>query len=145
MRIEWMILADSAEVINNKLYLMGGGWDHLKLGRKFPARQMVSIAVSVLLDGNDSDSTPLNITIEDEDQRRLATVNANLAVQQPVPAGQTRRVQLAFRLPIRFEKPGVCRVAALSANQQLASATFRVSQETGSKGIRRTPSSELQA
>ena len=29
MEVEWLILADSAQVIGNKLYLLGGGWDQL--------------------------------------------------------------------------------------------------------------------
>ena len=27
MEIEWLILADSAQIVGNKLYLLGGGWD----------------------------------------------------------------------------------------------------------------------
>jgi len=47
MDIEWVILADAAEVINNKLYLMGGGWDVLRIGRPFPTQQQVAFAISI--------------------------------------------------------------------------------------------------
>jgi len=39
MEVEWLILADAAQVVGNKLYLMGGGWDKLTINNVFPADQ----------------------------------------------------------------------------------------------------------
>lgn len=144
MRVEWTIMADAAEVVNNKLYLMGGGWDHLMIGRKFPARQEVAVALSVLLDGSDVSGERLTLTIDDQTNKRLATVNANLNVKNPAPPGQSRRVQLAFKLPLRFEQPGTCRVIATAGDQPIGGTSFRVSQRKG-QGVQTTPSEDLQA
>ena len=44
MEIEWLILADAAQVTGNKLYLLGGGWDRLNVNRDFPVNQHCAIA-----------------------------------------------------------------------------------------------------
>src|SRR5688500_1930861 len=39
MEVEWLILADSAQVIGGKLFLLGGGWDVLTVNTSFPWQQ----------------------------------------------------------------------------------------------------------
>ncbi len=36
MDVEWLILADAAQVNGNKLYLLEGGWDRLTITRPLP-------------------------------------------------------------------------------------------------------------
>ena len=45
-RVEWLILADEAEVVNGKLYMMGGGWDRLT-AQSLPWGQHMAIAVAI--------------------------------------------------------------------------------------------------
>ena len=37
--IEWLILADAAEVVGGKLYLMGGGWDRLTVNSQHSCQE----------------------------------------------------------------------------------------------------------
>ena len=45
MEVEWLILADSAQVTGGKLFLLGGGWDRVT-ANSFPFAHNMSIAVS---------------------------------------------------------------------------------------------------
>ena len=50
MKLEWLMIADAAEVWANKLYLMGGGWDKITVRTDFPVAQHLAVAVSILLE-----------------------------------------------------------------------------------------------
>ena len=49
MEVEWMMFAEGAEVVNNKLYMMGAGWDSLLINNPLPAVQHLAIAVTFLI------------------------------------------------------------------------------------------------
>lgn len=49
MKAEWLMLADWAEIIGNKLYLMGGGWDYLQHSGTFPYTQQCALAASFVV------------------------------------------------------------------------------------------------
>ena len=42
--IDYLLVADRAEVVNGKLYLMGGSWDRIQ-PQQFPHRMMLGIAI----------------------------------------------------------------------------------------------------
>ncbi len=44
--VEWLILADAAEVVAGKLYLMGGGWTVLTVSTSFPHRRNIGVAAA---------------------------------------------------------------------------------------------------
>ena len=44
--VDYLLLADRAEVVNNKLYVMGGGWDQANAS-KFPHTLAVGVAVGL--------------------------------------------------------------------------------------------------
>lgn len=140
MRAEWIILADSAEVVNSKLYLMGGGWDRLIVNQQFPAQQVVSLAVSFEVEWNETNiRRPVELRIEDEDGRQLARVNAQIEAGRPagITPGQSQRVQLAFKLPLRFEKPGDFAVTAWIEEELAGRTHFSVTEGRQSSGGRR--------
>src|SRR5665811_2476334 len=45
MSAEWVILADHVEILNNKLYLMGGGWESVTVNT-LPTEHTLAVAVS---------------------------------------------------------------------------------------------------
>ena len=129
MRVEWIIMADSAEVINGKLYLMGGGWDRLVVNQAFPLQQMVSIAVSFAVGWDETNlRQPMEIRIEDTEGKQLARVNGEIEAGRPrgITPGQTQRVQLAFKLPLRFEKPDSFSVTAYIADEIAGTSSFSI-------------------
>ncbi|HLT21428.1 MAG TPA: hypothetical protein VKZ96_18380 [Thermomicrobiales bacterium] len=116
MRVEWIILADSAEILNSKLYLMGGGWDRLVVNQDFPVRQIISIAVSFAVGWDETNiRMPMEIQIKDDQGNQLSRVQGHIEAGRPpgITPGQTQRVQAAFKFSLRFEREGVYTVSAL--------------------------------
>ncbi len=130
MRVEWIIMADSAEVVNSKLYLMGGGWDRLVVNQVFPVQQLISIAVSFSV-GWDETNIPqtMEVEVKDEEGNQLAKVQGQIEAGRPrgITPGQAQRVQLAFKLPLRFEKPGSFTVTALIGDKIEGQTHFNIS------------------
>lgn len=118
--IEFLILADLAEVVNNKLYMMGGGWNHIQrpasVGGAGPPPSVFSVAISVLVGWNETNQKHnLRLTIEDGDATQcLAEMKADFEVGRPpgIPPGSDQRALLAISASVTFPSPGVYRVLA---------------------------------
>ncbi|HEY7270508.1 MAG TPA: hypothetical protein VH951_11830, partial [Dehalococcoidia bacterium] len=90
MDVEWLILADAAQIANNKLFLMGGGWDVLTVNGAFPARQHCALAASFRIPWNETNyRQAVEILIATEDQQELAKAQMQIEVGRPagIPAG----------------------------------------------------------
>ena len=46
MDVEWLIIADAAQVVGGKLYLLGGGYDRVTLPKQPPAPHNMAVAVA---------------------------------------------------------------------------------------------------
>ena len=109
MQVEWLILADSAQVVGNKLYLLGGGWDRLTVNTGFPAQQRVGIALALKVPwSRTNERHEFVIEIDTEDGEEITKVGGHFEVGRPagIPPGQDQRVQVAVEANLRFEKPG---------------------------------------
>ncbi len=129
MRVEWIIMADSAEVVNGKLYLMGGGWDQLVINQQFPVQQLISVAISFSVGWEETNiQHPMEVRIEDMEGKQLARVNGVIESGRPrgITPGQSQRVQLAFKLPLRFEQPDTFSVTAYINDEMAARTNFRI-------------------
>lgn len=75
--VEYLILADTVEVLNGKLYMMGGGWDALTTPSvETPVPISFACGVSVAWGERDDEHT-LQLSIEDLD---------GIAVEEPLVA-----------------------------------------------------------
>ena len=97
-QVEYLLLADRAEVSGGKLYVMGGGWDRIMPpGPNVPVP--VSFAVSILVPWHATNRDyMLSITIQDADGRPLDfRADATLNTGRPPDAiqGQPQRVIIA--------------------------------------------------
>ena len=104
--IEWLILADEAEVVNGKLYMMGGGWDRITAS-ELPWRQHMAIAVAIRVPWMDTNrQTPIEIELTDGDGVSLANVQGEFVVGRPAQAvpGQPLRSQIAIKMDLAFPK-----------------------------------------
>ena len=111
MEIEWLILADAAQVVDGKLYLLGGGWDRLTINTGFPVQNTIAVAMSFTvpwLETNQQHHIQLEITDQDH-TKVLATLEAGLEVGRPpgIEHGTEQRSQLAAAFPLTIERPGV--------------------------------------
>lgn len=110
MDVEWVILADFAEIVGTKLYLMGGGWDVLRHQGDFPLRRPVGVAVSFRVPwDNTNQKQAFNLEILTEDGESLGTaIQGQVEAGRPagIPPGTSQRVQLALNMELQLEKPG---------------------------------------
>ena len=119
--IDLLLLCDHAEVVNGKLYVLGGGWTQTvrmiaapppgASGPELPPTQF-AIAVSLLIDWEEAGGVlPVRIGIEDEVGHALMAVTGQLTTgRPPTPTpGLALRSTLAMPVALVFPHPGVYR------------------------------------
>ncbi len=129
--LEWLILADSAQVVGNKLFLNGGGWDLLTVNAEFPIDQIIGIAASFAIPWNETNQPHLaEISILDEDGNiAIAKIGHQFEVGRPpgIPAGSTQRTQVAGTMVVRLAHTGGYSIRCqLDGEEQRQHAMFRV-------------------
>jgi len=134
MEVEWLMLADAAQVVGAKLYLLGGGWDVLTVNRAFPVDQRCALALSILVPWNETNkkhSFEVEIISEDkatEQTQSLMKMGGQFEVGRPpgIRQGQEQRFQLAVDMNLRLETPGIKTVIANIEGQQMRRLEFSV-------------------
>ena len=134
MEVEWLILADSAQVVGDKLYLLGGGWDLLTVNTAFPVEQRSAIAVSVRVPWNETNQKhTFEIEVGEEAPgteapKSLLKVGGQFEVGRPpgIPLGSDQRIQLAINMNLTIETPGTKVVVARIEGQELRRIHFNV-------------------
>jgi hypothetical protein len=104
--VDYLLVADRAEVVNGKLYLMGGSWDRLRPA-KFPYGMVLGIAVGVRIPYVETDDVhTVAIAVEHEEQR-LVGFEAKLTTGRPPGMrGMDMLVPMAFNIPVSIPGPG---------------------------------------
>src|SRR5690349_6227623 len=128
--VEWLILADSAQVVGGKLFLLGGGWDVLTVNTDFPLNKRCAVAASFRVPWNDT-NTPQDIEIEicTEDRRdTLIKANGQIEVGRPpgIPEGSVQRAQIAADMALTFPGPGTYEIVARINGEDKGHVPFRV-------------------
>jgi len=129
MDLEWLILGDFAQVVGNKLYLQGGGWDRLTVNTGFPTQWGIGIAASFIVPWNETDQThSTSIEIVTDDGAQLAKIEGQLRVGRPadIPAGQAQRSQMAGNIGLSLDKPGTYSIVAFIEGQEVGRTVFNV-------------------
>jgi len=134
MEVEWLILADAAQVVGAKLYLMGGGWDHLQANRPFPIEQRCAIALALKVAWNETNrksNIEIEVASEDEnteESRSLMKVNGQFELGRPpgIRPGQEQRFQLAAEMNLKIDSPGTKVIIARVDGQELRRLYFNV-------------------
>jgi hypothetical protein len=127
--LEWLILADSAQVVDNKLYLLGGGWDVLTVTTGFPIHKHLAVAAAFRIPWTETNQRhTVEIEIADEDGATLARVTGQLEIGRPVgiPVGHSQRFQLPMEALLTFAHPGTYVVTARIAGGKAGRTTFNV-------------------
>jgi len=129
--LEWLILADSVQVVGNKLYLIGGGWDVLTVNTEFPHDQIIGIAASFAIPWNETNQPHVaEITIIDEDgNATMAKIAHQFEVGRPpgLPAGSSQRTQVGGTMAIRIARAGSYSIRCqIDGEDQRQRALFRV-------------------
>ena len=66
MEVEWLILAEAAQVVDSKMYMLGGGWDQLTTGSDFPLEHRFAIAILAPVDKTNQ-AHPFTFVFMDEE------------------------------------------------------------------------------
>ena len=106
-------MADRAEVVNGKLYLMGGSWDRVQ-PPQFPHRMMLGIALGVRIPfAHTDDQHTVAIELLHDDTRMIG-FEAKLATGRPPGmAGMDMLVPMAFNIPIAIPGEGQVTLKAI--------------------------------
>jgi hypothetical protein len=134
VEVEWLILGDSAQVVGNKLYLMGGGWDRLTVNTEFPVDQRCAVALSMRVPWNETNQKhtfEIEVATEDpttEAPKSLAKAGGQFEVGRPpgIPQGQDQRIQLAIDINLRIDAPGIYEIIARVEGQEMRRTHFNV-------------------
>ena len=129
MEIEWLIVADAAQVVGNKLYMMGGGWDRLTVRSGFPVNQHMGIALAFKIPWSETNERhSFEIEVATDDCQTLQKINGELEVGRPpgVPAGSDQRAQIAATANVEFKQPGQYTIIARLDGEDIKSIVFNV-------------------
>lgn len=112
MQIDYAVLADYAEIVGGKLYLMGGGWD-TSHAASFPAHVRLAVALGVRVGWSETQRhAPVHITVEDDDGQSFVRLDGTIGVEraESLPPGTSQLSQLAANLPTNVPAGGGYRV-----------------------------------
>ena len=123
-----MIIADAAQVVGNKLFIMGGGWDKLGVD-SFPKNHSMGIALAIRVPWNETNERhgfEVEIVSDDgETQQKLGgTFEAGRA--PGTTPGQHQRVQFAFNAIMTLGGPGTFVVLARIDGEEQQRVAFNV-------------------
>ena len=106
VEIDFLLLADRVEVLNGKIYMMGGGWNRRYIA-DITAPVDISMVIGVLVPWNLTNQPhSVLISLEDEDGTALSpqpTVTLNVGRPPDATQGQTFRA--TARLTARWTLP----------------------------------------
>ena len=119
--VDFLILADRAEVLNGKLYMMGGGYTHQNIV-DFSKPLVLSMALGVLVPWHKTNERhEVAIRIEDEDGNELEPkIDAAVEVGRPPQAvqGEIFRPIIAVSGQWKIPGPGTYRIVTTVGNDR---------------------------
>ena len=134
-RIENLMIANHAEVVNGLLYISGGCWTRHhrakpKEGESAP-RSTFGIAMTVIVpwtEANRPHAVTVTIESEDDPQHPVVNVKGELTVGRPPDAkpGSEQRAAFAVNTNVQFPKPGGYSLKAVLSNGDVRSVSFEV-------------------
>src|SRR5207248_8864012 len=120
-------------VVQDKLYILGGGWDVIKAGSEFPIQQHMAIAVAFRVPWNETNQKhDVELEIVDQDGESLVKINGMIEVGRPpgTPLGASQRVQLAVDTNIPIPRAGTYAIIARIEGQEGKRIAFHVAAAT---------------
>ena len=110
LEVDWLILADHAEVIGGKLYMNGGGWNRVATKGSFPVTKSFSVALAIRVPWTLTNKPhKFEITVQNDDATEtLASIGGQIETGRPVgiPPGSSQISQMAANWNVTFRDPG---------------------------------------
>ena len=135
-KIEFVMVADHAEVLNGKLYAQGAGWTDMAQPMAQDGQagiNHIGIAASVLVGWNETNRRfPFRLRLIHEDGQELMKIDAMMEAGRPagIPQGSDLRSLMAVNAEIKFPRPGSYELRAeLDKGEdetEIRTASFRI-------------------
>jgi len=109
MRTEYVMLADHVETINQKAYVMAGGWDVLYVNQPPPIQHKCGILASFMVPWNETNEQhDVSLEVLDPDGESIAKIQGQLEVGRPagITPGQEQRLFVGVNLGLAIKKLG---------------------------------------
>ena len=127
VEVDFLLLADRAEVLNGKLYMMGGAWDRQYINN-IEVPVSLSIVIGVLVPWKlTNEPHQIEIRIEDEDGNTIQpvpTVTLNVGRPTQSTKGQTFRAMAVVGGGWTLPRLGAYCVVASIASREAKRVTF---------------------
>jgi len=127
MELDFLLVADRAEAVNGKLYLLGGAWDRITLPQ-FPGQANFDVALGVMVGYTETNERhEFGLTLEDDDnQVVLGPVSGQLELGRPpgLKPAQAQRFIVAVRGPFPLPAAGCYHWVLALDGRQVGRTTF---------------------
>jgi hypothetical protein len=138
VKLDWMLLANHAEVNNDLLYISGGGWDTVTIGAPIegapsgvfailPGTLVIRLLFHPTETGQDHS---LSVTIMDEDRAQVGKAEGSVRVDKApgLPPGWDQGVNIPIPLgaSVRLPRAGLYTISLQVDGQHLGDQPFRV-------------------
>lgn len=131
MQAHAFMVADSAQAVEGKLYLLGGAWNLLRFPQ-YPATIPVGLAIAIDVDWNETNQKhAFEVRFVDADEGRLdPTIGGEFEVGRPPGAipGTDQRVVLAVNAPLTITRPGSYAAVLYLAGEERSRTRFNAVQ-----------------
>ena len=120
MRTEYVMLADHVETVNQKAYVMAGGWDVLYVNQPPPIQHTCGILASFMVPWNETNEQhEVTLEVLDPDGESIAKIQGQLEVGRPagISHGQEQRLFLGVNLGLAIKKLGPYAVKTTAEGQ----------------------------
>jgi hypothetical protein len=113
-RVDFLLLADRAEVLNGKFYIMGGGWDFIRVTSRNqinPGAVALSVGMPPSAMAEEHD---LKVSIVDAEDVAIAKMGARFSANaQPAPDRSWHHVRIAFQMAFVIQRSGTYKLRAI--------------------------------
>lgn len=134
MDCDFLILADSADVKGNKLYMLGGGWTIINARSGLPTSLPIAVVAGILVGWNETNRRhQFRIEIRSDDSTKtLLKVEGEFEQGRPtgLPAGMEQRTILTFGGAPKIEVDGPYTAQLWINGRQVARTGFQVLDHT---------------
>jgi hypothetical protein len=130
MEADFLILADAAEVVGDKLYMLGGAWSVIHCHQGMPVVHAVTLTAAVLVDWLETNRKhSFRVEIQNEDTHQvLYFAEGEFETGRPAgtPQGMTQRFSIALKAAPKFEAAGQYVARIIVNNEELRRTPFLV-------------------
>jgi hypothetical protein len=123
MKIEFLILSDSAQVVGGKLFMLGGAWNLHRSGN-YPSQFQFSIALSVMVPWDEAGIRhPFTLTIADDaGVPVIPQIQGQFEVgkSDQIPNETTQHALVSVNIAMVVPRPGRYIVSATAGSSKVA-------------------------